>query len=353
MSREPLVSVVIPTYNCAAYIAQAVQSVLDQTYKNIEVIVVDDGSTDNTRLVLEPFMGKIRYILTENRRAAHARNVGMKAASGKYIACLDSDDLYLPSKVALQVAFMEAHPEVGILSTEVSSIIGKTITEECHLRSYHQIFERKGWSYGDIYPVQGQFRCEAVAEEVPYFIGNVFRHLLHGPVLMQNTVLFKREILEHVGYHDENYSHATEYELIVRICRDYQAAFLNIPTYLYRYHENQMSMIGSTMSREKILTQITIENDFLHAVLDWGYGDKKYYEENKGWLNHRIAELYHCIGEQWLEIGESGKARENFRKGHGFDPSWTPNMKNLRFSYLPSIMRRAIIGVSRRVKITK
>jgi len=353
MPIEPTVSVIIPTYNRAKFIPAAIQSVLDQTYTNLEIIVVDDGSTDDTQHVLEPFKDKIRCLATENRGPAHARNIGMKAALGKYIAFLDSDDLYLPGKLEIQVAFMKAHPEVGIIATEMSSMVGNTITEDYHLRSYHCIYARKGLSYEDIYAVCGQFHCKTFATPVPYYIGNIFSYVLQGPVLVSTTVLFPREILQRVGYQNEAYPNAQEYEFIVRICKHYQTAFLNIPTYVYRYHVNQISMVSNSRTREKILTEIRGEKVFLQAVLDWGYDDKKYYDENKGWLNHRIAELYNCIGEKWMEIGETGKARENFRKGHGFDPSWPQNIQNLRFSYLPSLIRRVIRRASKLVKTKK
>jgi glycosyltransferase involved in cell wall biosynthesis len=348
-----MVSVIIPTYNRAGFISDAVQSVINQTYKNIEIIVVDDGSTDSTKSSVEPFRDKIHYIVTENKGQAHARNTGMKAATGHYIAFLDSDDTYLPYKLELQVSFMEAHPEVGIVATEVSSLIDNEIAEENHLRSFHCIYHRKGWSYEDIYPVRGLFHCETLARLVPYYIGSIFRHVLQGPLLMSNTILFPRELLQSVGYQNEAYHLAEEYELIVRICKHYYAAFLNIPTYIYRYHDNQISMVGNPTTRERVLTQIGIEKVFLQAVLDWGYDDKKYYDENKDWLNRRISELYHCIGKMWLEIGEAGKARENFSKGHSFDPSWRHNLQMLRFSYLPSLIRRGIKGVARRVKAMK
>ncbi len=348
MSADPAVSVIIPTYNSADYIAQTIQSVLDQDYRDHEIVVVDDGSTDDTRQVLDPFMGKIRYFLTENRRAAHARNVGMREARGRYIASLDSDDLYMPHKLALQVPFMDAHPEVGLVSTEVSSIIGDTVQEEYHLRSYHRVFDRLGWSFEDVYSDRGQFDCDAFPEPVPYFVGNVFRHVLQSPVIMQNTVLFRKEILESVGYHDERYQIATEYELLVRMCKHHVAAFLNVPTYLYRYHENQMSLVGSARTRQSVLTEITIESELLRAVLKWGCGDEEYYRNNSDWLDHRVAVLHHVIGEKWLEIGEAGKARESFSTGHGVEPRWRDNRRSLYASYLPGLVRRALSGIRRR-----
>jgi glycosyltransferase involved in cell wall biosynthesis len=350
MSIAPAVSVVIPTYNRADLIAQAVQSVLDQAGINPEIIVVDDGSTDDTPRVLGQFNGKIRYLATENRGVAHARNTGMKASSGKYIAFLDSDDLYLPGKLALQVAFMEAHPEVGVVSTEMSAMIGNTVTQEYFLRSYHGIYNKKGWSYEDVYPVSGQFHFNTLNKTVPFYIGSIFRQILQGQVLFTNTVLFKRNILATVGYQNESYRTGEEYEYLVRICRHFIAAFLDIPTYIYRYHDHQLTLVASKHNSERKLTEIKTEMVFLQAVLDWGVGDNKYYNENKDWINRRIAELYCCIGKKWLEIGETGKARENFSLGRDFDPSYSNNIRGIRFSYFPNIIRRGVNGVSRRLQ---
>jgi glycosyltransferase involved in cell wall biosynthesis len=107
-----LVSVVIPAFNRQAYIRQAVESVLAQTYRNLEVIVVDDGSTDGTREIVQSLRstdGRVRYIWQENSERAVARNTGIKNARGDYIAFLDSDDLWLPRKLELQLEVLAAH----------------------------------------------------------------------------------------------------------------------------------------------------------------------------------------------------------------------------------------------------
>jgi glycosyltransferase involved in cell wall biosynthesis len=353
MSTEPTASVVIPTYNRDGLIAQAVQSVLDQADINPEIIVVDDGSTDETPRVLGQFNGKIRYLATENRGVAHARNTGMKASSGKYIAFLDSDDLYLPGKLALQVAFMEAHPEVGVVSTEMSAMIGNTVTRDYNLKIFHGIYNRKGWSYEDVYPVSGRFHCKILDVTVPFYMGSIFQKMLQGPVLITNTVLFRRSVPSIVGYQNEAYQTGEEYEFLVRICKQYKAAFLDVPTYIYRYHDHQITMLASKDSSEKTLTEIKTEKVLLQTVLDWGVGDKKYYDENKDWINRRVAELYYCIGKKWLEIGEAHKARENFTLGNEFDSSYLYNIRGIKFSYLPKIIRKGVDGVSRRLQTLK
>lgn len=118
----PLVSVVIPTYNRADYIGETIESVLQQTYPNIEVIVVDDGSTDDTREVVRRFEPQVRYVWQENAERGACRNHGLRLARGEYIAFLDSDDLWLPTKVAEGVEFLSANPAVGLVCTDAMQI---------------------------------------------------------------------------------------------------------------------------------------------------------------------------------------------------------------------------------------
>lgn len=110
------VSVIIPTYNHARYVALAVESALAQTYRNIEVLVVDDGSTDNTRKLLAPYAGRIIYLYQENQGLSAARNAGIRASCGEYIALLDADDIWLQEKLELQMKIFADYPDTGLVS---------------------------------------------------------------------------------------------------------------------------------------------------------------------------------------------------------------------------------------------
>ena len=103
MEDKPLVSVIIPTYNRANLICRAIESVINQTYKNLEIIVVDDGSTDNTKARIQPYIENIRYYYQENRGASAAQNKGIELATGDWISILASDDIWLPEKIELQL----------------------------------------------------------------------------------------------------------------------------------------------------------------------------------------------------------------------------------------------------------
>ncbi len=171
----PIVSVIIPTYNREKFIGEAIQSVLDQTFRNFEIVVVDDGSTDQTGDVVRAFTSKkVRYIYQPNRGRSAARNHALGLAKGRYIAFLDSDDLYMPGKLAMQVDYLHAHPETGMVYTSAHCIdySGNPLGEK-YLASV------SGWIYTSI----AFFRPVTIT--LP-------------------TVMAKRELFEKAGGFDEN-----------------------------------------------------------------------------------------------------------------------------------------------------
>jgi glycosyltransferase involved in cell wall biosynthesis len=117
----PLVSIIIPTYNYGRYLSKAVKSCLDQTYRNLEIIVVDDGSTDDTRKIVEGLDSRLVYVHQENQGVSAARNNGLGRARGAFIAFLDADDYLLPDSVAARVEVLLKHPDIGIVFTDTAS----------------------------------------------------------------------------------------------------------------------------------------------------------------------------------------------------------------------------------------
>ena len=112
----PLVSIIIPTYNREKIIGRAIDSVFAQTWQNFEIIVLDDGSQDNTKAVVEAYGPKVKYFYQGNKGIAGARNGGMRHAGGDYLAFLDSDDYWLPAKLEKQMALFGEHPEYGMIA---------------------------------------------------------------------------------------------------------------------------------------------------------------------------------------------------------------------------------------------
>ncbi|MBX7054537.1 MAG: glycosyltransferase family 2 protein [Pyrinomonadaceae bacterium] len=122
MASKPLVSVIIPTYNRARYISETIESVLGQTYPGIEIIVIDDGSTDGTRIIVEKFSNSVQYVWQENSERGASRNHGLRLATGEFISFLDSDDLWIPDKVEEDVKYFQDNPNVGVIFTDAIQI---------------------------------------------------------------------------------------------------------------------------------------------------------------------------------------------------------------------------------------
>src|SRR5664280_1531707 len=121
MTHQPLVSVVIPAFNAEAFVAEAIESVLAQDYEPVEVIVVDDGSTDRTAAVASRY--PVTRLTPDNGGQAAARNAGVTAAHGPLVAFLDADDLWLPAKLSTEVAYLSAHPEVGYVLVRMQRVL--------------------------------------------------------------------------------------------------------------------------------------------------------------------------------------------------------------------------------------
>lgn len=212
---NPLVSVVIPTYNAAQYIAEAVDSALNQTYRRLEVIIVDDGSVDNTRELLAQRYGeKIRYIWQSNAGVAAARNTGIRAAQGQYVAFLDADDVFHPRRLELQVPIAEVDPRLGIVASRYTNVSEWTPLPDGEIERI--------WITLDDLVVQGRFgSC---------------------------GVLARKECFEVVGYFDESLKTAEDREMWMRIAVRYRVVRLEIPLFWYRVTPG--SLTRSTSDRE-------------------------------------------------------------------------------------------------------
>jgi len=185
LSNSPLVSVILPVYNRAWCIGQAVDSVLAQTYGNRELIVVDDGSTDGTDRLLHQYGGQISVIRQPNRGVSAARNRGVRATCGDLIAFLDSDDLWLPEKLARQTAFFQDHPETRICQTE-----------EIWIRNGIRVNPR-------------------VRHQKPS--GDIFARSLALCLVSPSAVMLERGLFQETGGFDESLPAAEDYDMWLRI----------------------------------------------------------------------------------------------------------------------------------------
>ncbi len=211
MAAQPRVSVIIPTYNRATLLKEAVASALAQTYRDFEVLVVDDGSTDGTLGALAPFLGQVKLLrLSRRRGVSAARNLGISAARGRWLAFLDSDDLWLKEKLARQMAFLEDNPDCLIGQTEETWIrhgvrVNPPLT---HLKAGGQIF------------IRSLERC----------------------MISPSAVILHRSLLEENGAFDENLPAAEDYDLWLRLTWRYEVGLVKEPLVIKRGgHADQLS----------------------------------------------------------------------------------------------------------------
>lgn len=241
-SPTPLVTAIIPTYNRAWAIIRALDSVLEQTYPALEIIVVDDGSTDNTAEVLAPYLEKITLLSTNNSGVSAARNVGIKKSTGKFVAFLDSDDQWTPDKIDCQVDFFHKHPEAMICQTE-------------------EIWIRKGKR------VNPKFKHKKPS-------GMIFEPSLELCLVSPSAVMMRREFFDIKGFFNENLPACEDYDLWLRTATDMPVYLVDTPcTIKHGGHEDQLSSAHSLdlyriMSMEGLLKSGVLTPKQRSATLD-------------------------------------------------------------------------------------
>lgn len=222
--QQPLVLVVIPSYNYAQYLPEAIDSVLAQTYPKIEVIVVDDGSTDESILTLKQYSSRIRYIRQKNQGVAAARNRGIHQSVGELIAFLDADDYWLPLKIERQVEQFIKTPDLGMVHCGVIEVDEATGLE----------VKRLDGQQGD------------VADELL---------LLQRPVILGggSGLMAQRAILEEIEGFDTRLSTSADWDLCYRIARKYRVGFVAELLVKYRRHPSNMHRHINAMEQDMFL----------------------------------------------------------------------------------------------------
>lgn len=213
--NQPLVSIIIPTYNARRWLSEAIDSALAQTYLNREILVVDDGSTDGTLESLrETYGSRIRYFYKENGGLASARNVGITNARGSYIQFLDSDDIILPQKVATHVSFLEKHSEYGVVY--------------CHSLCFYDGFpdDKFEWWGKDLYRS-----------------GEVFSSMIDNGYILAHAALTRRCCFRTVGPFDESLRSCEDWDFWLRLASTGTRFYYldGSPMSLYRIRPDAMS----------------------------------------------------------------------------------------------------------------
>lgn len=272
MSNIPAVSVVIPAYNVACWIGETLDSILDQTFRDFEVIVVNDGSTDETSKVVAKYGRRVRYLYKENGGASSARNLGIRAARGSHIAFIDADDLWMPEKLELQMQLLSKF--------------------------------NLAWVYSDAEVLEGNKVLCKVSQRSKLHAGDILRPLLLQDFIPSPTPLIRREVFDTVGYFDESpLLHIGEdWNMWLRIAARYQIRLVDRPLAKYRRHS--ASQTGTMNFQYAFQSKLTIiENAIARDP------------ERLSDLHERaIANLYTAMGEWMLKREDPIGARRMFAR---------------------------------------
>jgi glycosyltransferase involved in cell wall biosynthesis len=209
----PKVSVIIPTFNRKEFLRSAIQSVLNQTLRNFEIIVVDDGSAEDVRTIVNGFQNnRIKYLRHEkNKGEAAARNTGIINSRGEYIAFLDDDDTWFPEKLSLQTSLLEK----TTMSTGAVYTGYLAVDHVSHRTLYKKVPEKKGNVYKDL----------------------LVKNLIGTP----STVLIRRACIDHTGLFDENIYYGVDHDFYLRIAKEFDFDFIEEPLVTYTIHENRIT----------------------------------------------------------------------------------------------------------------
>lgn len=230
--NTPSVSVIIPAYNSLPVIFATLDSVLAQTFDDLEIIVVDDGSTDGTAQAVTGYDPRIRVLRQENQGIAGARNAGLAAARGKFFAFFDHDDIWHPGKLEAQLAIFTAHPQFGVVLSDFIRWPGGALPE------------------GFLAPLNPEALDDALT-------GFVYHEFVLDNQLF-GTVLFRRTIVEQIGAFESSLPPSDDWDYMIRASRITQFAMMSDKTTLYRTHPGQTSKRVSPVNTRVLFRERTL-----------------------------------------------------------------------------------------------
>lgn len=297
----PRVSVIIPNYNTSAYLPDALKSVLGQTYTDFEVVVVDDGSTDHSRELVESFQaafqGKLHYVYQSNQGLPAARNTGIRNSTGEFIALLDADDVWLERRLERSVAMMDRKPEVGLVHAKVARID----------------------TAGNVFEIPPIPHAKYLSGSIANYI---YTRRAHLPVA---TIMFRRCCLEQAGVFDETMRATEDRDMWFRIAEHYPVAHIDEILAYYRISPTSMSRDSERMFKWQMY--------FIEKHRRRGACSRMA-------ARHAVANLYREAGDALFGQGELSESLRKYLKAAVCYPLSLPNIYMLLRATIEPVLSR-------------
>lgn len=274
MSAVPLVSVIMPAYNVEQYVIEAIQSVLDQDYESVEILLIDDGSQDNTVELVRRSAPQVKIIQQANAGVAAARNTGLRHANGDFICFLDADDGWFPNKLTAQINYLQRNPNVGLV--------------------FHKWFVWKPDATG-LYVKPKELPIPTLGEIDISRSGWIYPQLLLDCIVHTSTVMMRRAVAETIGFFDTTLMSGEDYNYWLRVSRHYEIHKLtgvysfyrivagsltnNIPrldNYGYRVIKEAIDQWGLSLPNGTSLPKRGADKRLSQLAFDYGYGHFRY-----------------------------------------------------------------------------
>lgn len=350
--NKSTVSVVIPTYNRSDCLPRAIDSVLGQTYGDVEAIIVDDGSTDGTGEMLRERYGserRVRYHYQANTGISGARNAGLVRTTGAYVGFLDSDDEWLPWKLELQIACLAAHPELGMTWTDMFAIDpAGHIASEAYLRKMYHAYRWYPTSEGlfaKSVPLEALSPLgRAVAPGRNFYYGDIRDQMLMGSLVHTSTVVLTRERAATIKAFREDLRYSGEdYEFHLRTCREGPVGYLDVSSIRYQIgHADAASRQGLHMA-----------TNFLRVIEPILAAEGGRITLSKAMQAEVLGGAHAWVGEMLLEKGDSVGARRHLARSLRIQPRQRRTALLLLGACMPAPLRlraRRLYRLARGVK---
>jgi GT2 family glycosyltransferase len=344
----PLVSVIIPTYNRAYCLSRALDSILAQTYANFEVIVIDDGSTDGTGDLVARSYGhdyRIKYFHQQNRGVTAARNHGFARARGDYIALLDSDDVWMPWKLKLQLACFRQCPEVGMVWTDMQAIGPRgEVVSNGYLRTMYHAY--RWFQTADLFPRSVALPVADLPPELAgsgVHVGDIFSQMIMGNLVHTSTVMLSRERLGKVrGFNEELRLSGEDYDFHLRTCREGPVGFVDVASIQYQ------TGMPDRLTARAYRAQVAL--NCLATIIPVLRHDRNRIHLPRCMIRARLAEVHDWVGDALLESGQAKQARKHLLKSLWHGPFQFRTLALLTRAALPGGVGNMLERCWRRLK---